>query len=381
MKTKTSRWFSRFVLILSGVFLIVSPAFGASLPDLQKQQQQSSQNLQKLRKQESLTKQELQEQERILSQINRSISNTQGKIARTETQIVETQKEIDGFTLQINEKEQELAVEQENQNEAIRVLYETSGQSTLEVLIGSDTISSVISHSEYLEALEVRIEATIQEITRLKEELEAKKAEQERRRTELDTLRQQLVAQRAELQRQQREQRDLVNNTKSELASLREQIAQELALLQQIDSQIRQIVAKSFPGTGRRVSRGEAIGLMGNSGCSTGAHLHYEVYNSTGVPVDPRDYHPPLLWPFENFYPTYEHGEYTFYGVPHRGRDIVSTDGGVIRAAANGEIMVSVYNPGNTYDRATGRCSPVSYGSYLIIRYDNEYIARYAHLQ
>lgn len=38
--------------------------------------------------------------------------------------------------------------------------------------------------------------------------------------------------------------------------------------------------------TGQRVSRGDVIGIMGNTGTSTGTHLHYEVHVS-GEPLDP----------------------------------------------------------------------------------------------
>ncbi len=48
-------------------------------------------------------------------------------------------------------------------------------------------------------------------------------------------------------------------------------------------------LSKILIAEGRRVKRGDAIGLVGSTGRSTGNHLHYEGKND-GVNVDPLRY-------------------------------------------------------------------------------------------
>lgn len=57
-------------------------------------------------------------------------------------------------------------------------------------------------------------------------------------------------------------------------------------------------MSKTLVQVGQKVSRGDVIGLVGNTGTSTGAHLHYEVRRN-GMPVNPINYYLDDLSPKE----------------------------------------------------------------------------------
>ena len=48
--------------------------------------------------------------------------------------------------------------------------------------------------------------------------------------------------------------------------------------------------SKLFVRVGQKVKRGDVIALVGNTGKSTGPHVHYEVHY-LGRPIDPRNYY------------------------------------------------------------------------------------------
>jgi peptidoglycan hydrolase CwlO-like protein len=380
MKTKYS-WGKIFLALIVGVSLFVSPQISSA--NHSATHRKALEELQRARELSAQKARETAELQSVVNKLNSQIRQVQSQINSTANQITKTESEIAILAGQIKIKEEELAVEQENQNEAIRVLYETSGQSTLELIVGSDSISSLVTHSEYLEALEVRIEATIAEIERLKAELEQKRADLETRRTELVTLEKQLQLQRSFLQDQESEKASLLANTKTELANYKAAEAEARRELDRIEAQLQITVSKicrdgakgGGPRVGGRVSQGAVIGYEGSTGFSTGAHVHFEVCLD-GKARSPRGYVPPLRWPLDDFYFTQEFG-WTDYaasgaygGAQHTGIDLASGYGEPVFAAGDGVIVL---------DECPSGCRR-GYGKAVMIDHGGGMFTLYAHM-
>jgi septal ring factor EnvC (AmiA/AmiB activator) len=377
MKTKTS-WGKIFLALIVGVGLFVSPQISSA--NHSAAHRKALEEFQKARELSAQKAREAAELQSVVNQLNSQIRQVQGQINSTAGQISKTESEIADLSSQIKVKEEDLAREQENQDEAIRVLYETSGQSTLEVLVGSDSISSLVSHSEYLEALEVRIEATIAEIEKLKAELEQKKADLETRRNELVALQHQFQLQRSLLQGQESEKARLLSNTRTELANFKAEEDEARRNLNRIEAQLQTTVSRicrdgvkgSGPRVGQRVNRGSVIGYEGSTGYSTGPHVHFEVC-SAGRAVNPIGYVPPLSWPLSSGFRITQGFGMTEYalagaygGAGHTGIDMTVAYGAPVYASDSGEIVLDQYFGG--------------YGNAVVIDHGNGIFTLYGHM-
>ena len=91
---------------------------------------------------------------------------------------------------------------------------------------------------------------------------------------------------------------------------------------------------KSCYGCRQRVAAGDLIGKIGNTGWSSGPHLHLEIYDQAGVRTDPWSFlvKNKLTWPAKG---RISQG----YKSSHRALDIAASEGQPVVAIADGEII------------------------------------------
>jgi len=200
----------------------------------------------KINGQSQVLNQKSKERKTLANQVammNSQIAQTQYSINKTQAEIDLTEAEISQLILKIKKKQTELAYQKEVLNETLRVVYEETDVSFLEMIFSTNNISEVLDNTEYLGAIEGKISFTMDEINRIKTALAGDKKEQEGKKTELVDKKNEfqeqqngLSAQRyaknqilAETRGQEARYRAIVANLEGERANVSDALYRELA--------------------------------------------------------------------------------------------------------------------------------------------------------
>lgn len=317
------------------------------LTDLQKKAQELNSQIQANSQAAAQKKKEATSITGQIDRITTDISVTTKKIESTGQQIKSVEQQITDKQREIETKQKELDIQQANQDEALRVLYETSDEDMLFVVAGSDSVSEAVEHQQYLESLEDSIAANIAQIEQLKRELEQQKSELQDRQRELDSLKAQQEAYKAGLANEKEKKDDLLDKTKEQQAAFEDLVNQAKQLNAQVESEMSSIRARLTKASGPGVVQAKDRGT-----------------SSVG-----------FQWPTDYRYTsTYFGGSTPFQpNGGHGGIDLVNSAGTPIYAAADGTVTAvqeMMYN-GRFY----------AYGRYIVIGHNARWSSLYAHLQ
>jgi murein hydrolase activator len=311
--------------------------------------------------------------------MNSQIKAVQDQIALIEGQIVSTNNEIQGISQQIDEVKKKLKDQQEVLREYVVEFYSSRNSSTLEMLASSGTFADYMDQVEYMESLQEKINKNVKTIQELQNNLDSKKANLEQQKSNLEELHAVQDQQKQSLEHQKAEKNDILEITKGEesryQSMLQDYRSREASAQNEINKMVQELSRKRSISSNTNVSgyqsAGAIIGYQGNTGYSTGTHLHFTVFKN-GVEVDPL----PLLkngtlaWPLQNPIIT------QYYGIPswnaaysfHNGIDMTAGYGAPIRMAAPGVVIKDAWMPNG-------------YGHYKIVDHGNGLMTLYAHMQ
>lgn len=235
---KKLRLFILIGLIATSIFLTSGITYAQSLDELQKRQSELDREIQENRRALTVKKQEVKDIETMISSLDNAIGSTEREISLSISKIEVASQKIDLLQAQITQKEEELKVQKENLYESIRVMYETPQQSTVEIIVGSNSLSEVVDRAQYIESLEYKIETTINTIYQLKTELENERNQIEKERTDLEGQKKSLEEKKSGLDLQKDQKNKLLNQSVAEKNNFQTALSQLMSEHSQISSEI-----------------------------------------------------------------------------------------------------------------------------------------------
>ena len=258
----------------------------------------------------------------------------------------------------------------------IKETYIVGTSSPFQILLSSNNVEDFVKKANYLRIAQAHDKRLIYDTVQAKNDYSNQKEIFEDKKSKVERLQAELEGYTAQLDKDKAGKQQLLDVTKNDEVQFQSLLARLRADAASINAALGNVGVKI--GT---VNKGDIIAGVGSSGCSTGPHLHLEVYTDARVEngrvvgnrVDPKPYleNSSYSQPVPG-YPgsvTTWYGEVYFLGV-HTGIDIANPFGTPIRAMDSGEAYAT-----------SATCSyNGSLGKGIIVDHKNGMVTLYWHI-
>lgn len=210
--------------------------------------------------------------------INGRINIQQLQIAQTLAEITKLEDEIEVLSQHIDNLNYSLDRLTTMLLERVKKQYKQRNVSPFSMMLASSDFQGLLRGQKYITIAGQQTATVMQQAEAQRLAFDEQKLKKQEVQVELENKRVLLEKQRAELANQRQSQQSLLTITKNNEKNYQELITQAQREIAQIQSAGSVVVRE---GNEVSIAKGEIVGTMGNSGYSTGAHLHFGVYQYT----------------------------------------------------------------------------------------------------